>query len=140
MAIRYPVGVGTILRCDYARGGFRPPEMTKARPAVVISPRLPYRDGLCTVVPLSTTPPKQPVPYVVEIELDLPLPAPFDRSVMWAKCDMLATIGFDRLDLFRTARDRASGLRRYLRPRLAPDDLARVHQGVLCALGLGPRS
>ena len=47
MGISYPVGPGTILRCDYSRGGFQPPEMVKARPAVVISPRLPHRAGLC---------------------------------------------------------------------------------------------
>jgi uncharacterized protein YifN (PemK superfamily) len=47
MGIKYPVGIGTILLCDYSRGGFQPPEMVKKRPAVVISPRLPHRDGLC---------------------------------------------------------------------------------------------
>src|SRR5215217_2612804 len=51
MALTYSVGPGTILRCDYSRGGFQEPEMVKARPAVVLSPRLPHRDSLCTIVP-----------------------------------------------------------------------------------------
>ena len=52
--------------------------MVKRRPAVVISPRLPYREGLCTVVPLSTTPPPHAVPYVVQLELKPHPPKPFD--------------------------------------------------------------
>ena len=54
MGIKYPAGIGILLLCDYARGGFQPPEMVKRRPAIVISPRLPHRDGLCTVVPVSS--------------------------------------------------------------------------------------
>jgi DNA-binding CsgD family transcriptional regulator len=30
------------------------------------------------------------------------LPEPFSSPVAWAKCDMLATVGFGRLDLFRS--------------------------------------
>jgi mRNA interferase MazF len=105
MGIKFPVGVGTILLCDYSRGGFQPPEMVKRRPAVVISPRLPHRDGLCTVVPISADQPDHDVRYVVRIEFDLPLPDPFSYKVAWAKCDMLATVSFVRLDLFHTERD-----------------------------------
>jgi mRNA interferase MazF len=135
MPLRYPVGVGTILLCDYGLGGFREPEMVKRRPAVVISPRLPHRDGLCTVVPLSTSPPPAGVAYAVRIAMAPPLPTPFDTPVMWAKCDMLATVGFDRLDLFRTERDQ-TGRRRYLHPKLSVEDLDRIRQGLLAALGM----
>src|ERR1700704_6371834 len=104
MAIQYPVPPGAILLCDYS--GFRPPEMVKRRPVVVISPRLSYRDHLCTVVPLSTTAPNRNVPYVCRLELTVALPPPFDgERFCWAKADMVATVGFRRLDLFRTARD-----------------------------------
>jgi uncharacterized protein YifN (PemK superfamily) len=105
MAIQYPVGPGTILRCDYSRGGFQPPEMVKARPAIVISPRLPHRDGLCTVVPISSDAGEHDVEYVVRLEFKPPLPEPYSYAVAWVKCDMLATVSFNRLDLFRTARD-----------------------------------
>jgi uncharacterized protein YifN (PemK superfamily) len=134
MPIQFPVGPGTILRCDYSRGGFQVPEMIKARPAIVISPRLPHRDGLCTVVPLSSTPPPVAVDYVVELRLAQPLPEPYAEPVMWAKCDMLATVGFGRLDLFRTGRDQY-GKRRYLHPKLPAEDFARICNGIRRALG-----
>jgi uncharacterized protein YifN (PemK superfamily) len=109
--------------------------MIKIRPAVVVSPRLPHRDGLCTVVPLSGTEPKRDVPYVVRLEFPRPLPDPFGYPVMWAKCDMLATVGFERLDLFRTERDQF-GRRKYLKLKLSIDDLGRIQTGLLHALGL----
>lgn len=137
MAIKYAVAVGTILLCDYGRGGFQPPEMVKRRPAIVISPRLPHRDGLCTVVPISQDQGERTVDYVIRLELETPLPLPYAYRVVWAKCDMLATVGFERLDLFRTQRDRESGRRRYLHPRLSDLDLKRVRNGVLYALGMG---
>jgi mRNA interferase MazF len=47
---------------------------------------------------------------------------------------MLATVGFERLDLFHTARDQY-GKRRYLHPKLTDADLERVEAGVLNAIG-----
>jgi mRNA interferase MazF len=135
MAIRYPVGPGTILLCDYSLGGFRPPEMIKRRPAIVLSPRLAFRDNLCSVVPLSGSAPARQVEYVVRLALPKPLPAPFEQDVWWAKCDMIATVSFERLDLFRTGRDQ-SGKRKYIHPVLMAEDMARVRQGVLAGLGL----
>lgn len=54
---------------------------------------------------------------------------------MWAKCDMIATVGFDRLDLLRTGRDN-HGRRKYLHPRISEADFERVINGVMSALGL----
>jgi mRNA interferase MazF len=136
MGIQFPAGVGTILLCDYNRGGFQPPEMVKRRPAVVISPRLPFRDGLCTVVPISSDDGMVAAEYVVRLEFKPPLPAPFSYDVAWAKCDMLATVGFARLDFFHTERDQ-HGRRKYLNPKLPTADLERVRRGVLFALGMG---
>ena len=135
MPIQFPVAPGTILLCDYS--GFRPPEMIKRRPVVVISPRLPHRDHLCAVVPLSTTAPGRNVPYVCRLELAIGLPPPFDgERLCWAKADMVATVGFGRLDLFRTGRD-VTRRRQYLHPRLSAADLQRVRAAVLHGLGLG---
>jgi mRNA interferase MazF len=64
------------------------------------------------------------------------LPEPYDDPIVWAKCDMVATVCFARLDLFRTGRDQ-TGKRKYLHPKLAAEDLARIKQGVLWGLGLG---
>ncbi|MBF0375064.1 MAG: type II toxin-antitoxin system PemK/MazF family toxin [Alphaproteobacteria bacterium] len=135
MALLYPVPPGTVLLCNYDTG-FRPPEMVKRRPAVVISPRLPHREGLCTVVPLSTTPPERQVPYVCRLVLAQPLPGPFTALTVWAKADMLATVAFERLDLFRSGRG-TDGRRQYLRPRISAEDLYRMRQCVALALGLG---
>jgi uncharacterized protein YifN (PemK superfamily) len=109
--------------------------MVKARPAIVISPRLPFRDGLCTVVPISGDHSGRELPYVVRLEFDSPLPEPFSYKVAWAKCDMMATLGFERLDMFHTARE--YGRRKYLKPKVSPEDLTRTMNGVLNALGLG---
>jgi mRNA interferase MazF len=135
MGIEFPVGVGTVLLCDYSRGGFQPPEMVKKRPAVVISPRLPYRDKLCTVIPLSQDEPERQVDYVARIEFQEPLPYPFPYRIFWAKCDMIATVSFERLDLFHTKRDQY-GKRQYLHPKMSAEDVARVRACVLKAIGL----
>jgi uncharacterized protein YifN (PemK superfamily) len=135
MGIKYPVGVGTVLLCDYSRGGFQPPEMVKRRPAVVISPRLPYRDGLCTVIPLSQDEPDRDLDYVARIDFGNALPHPFPYTVFWAKCDMIATVSFERLDLFHTSRDQ-SGKRKYLHPKMTAEDIVRVRACVLKAIGL----
>ena len=74
------------------------------------------------------------VDYVVRLEFNPPLPEPFSYRVAWAKCDMRATVGFERLDLFHTARDQY-GKRRYLHPKLTGAELERVKSGVLHALG-----
>jgi mRNA interferase MazF len=135
MGIKFPVGVGTVLLCDYGRGGFQPPEMVKRRPAVVISPRLPHRDGLCTVIPLSQDEPEHLLDYVARVEFSEPLPHPFPYRVFWAKCDMIATVSFERLDLFHTDRGE-NGKRKYLHPKMAPTDVVRVRNCVLKAIGM----
>jgi len=135
MAIQFPVAPGTILLCDYDRGGFQPPEMVKRRLAVVISPRLAHRDGLSSVVPLSTTPPHKPVAYGLEIELPGALPPPFDDPVMWAKCDMVSCVSHARLDLIRGGRT-DTGQRKYIKPRLASDVFEALQTSVLAGLGI----
>jgi hypothetical protein len=75
------------------------------------------------------------VQYVVRLEFFEPLPPPFEQSIWWAKCDMIATVGFERLDLFRTGRDQ-DGKRKYLQPKVVSTDAERVRAGVLAALGI----
>jgi uncharacterized protein YifN (PemK superfamily) len=109
--------------------------MIKRRPAVVISPRLPRRENLCSVVPLSRTPPLFDLPYQARIVLDRDLPG-WEGRERWAKADMIATVGFHRLDLFRTAKDQF-GSRKYLQPKLNAEQLRSIRAAVLHALGLG---
>ncbi|WP_090665161.1 type II toxin-antitoxin system PemK/MazF family toxin [Belnapia rosea] len=61
MAITFHPHPGAILICDFSTG-FRPLEMVKARPAVVLSPRR-RAGGLVTVVPPSSTPPIPPLAW-----------------------------------------------------------------------------
>ncbi len=104
---------------------------------IILSPRLAHREHLATVVPLSTTAPPADLPYVCELRLSPPLPTPFNAPVAWVKADMLATVGIGRLDLLRLPRH-PDGKRRYVRPRLAAEDMKRVERCVLHALGFFP--
>lgn len=134
MALKFHPEPGTILVCDYTTG-FILPEMVKRRPIVTISPRLKRRDGLVTVVPLSTTPPDPVCDHHCSIKLAAKLPAPFDSDEMWVKADMVATVSFERLNLLRTGRD-PFGRRKYLTPKLEPDQLKTVYHCVLHGIGL----
>ena len=133
--MKFAPRTGSVLLCDFSLGGFRPPEMVKRRPVVVLSPRLRHRDGLVSVVPLSTTPPDGVVPYVVPLSLKPLQPAPFNAPACWAKCDMVSCVGFGRLDFFRTHRG-AARRRAFLKLNLSADQLQRVRDGVKIALGL----
>lgn len=135
MAIQYPPLPGHVLICDYG-SGFRPPEMVKRRPALVVSPRLRHREGLVTVVPLSTTPPRRETPWQRRINLPFAPPAPFAAVEVWVKADMLATVALARLDLFRSPRDE-DARRRYFTIRIADEELEGVRACLVHALGLG---
>jgi mRNA interferase MazF len=133
--LKYHPEPGTILICDYSTG-FKKPEMVKKRPVVIISPRLKRRHGLATVVPLSTTEPNPICDHHCKISIKPALPAPFDSEEVWVKADMLATVGFERLELIRTGRDH-EGKRKYLTPQLEQAALKIVYQCVLHGIGLG---
>jgi mRNA interferase MazF len=136
MALKFPPKPRALILCDYGLGGFRAPEMVKRRPVIVIAGNLPKRRGLATVIPLSTTPPAEPLPYVIELIIEGGLPDPFNSQTCWAKCDMIATVGFERLDLFRSKR-LPNGQRQYLSTlKVSAIDFDRVRYGILAAIGL----
>jgi mRNA interferase MazF len=86
MGINWAPEPGTIVRCDFTK--FTVPQMTKFRPAVVISPRPQHRSKeTCIVVPLSTTKPK----FIEDYHLLLSLPEPLPRGLekeCWVKGDI----------------------------------------------------
>ena len=129
---RHPA-VRAIVLCDYS--GFIAPEMIKRRPAVVLSPRLRHRENLCTVVPLSGSPPDHVEEYHCQIEFARPLPKPWDSPSHWVKADMLATVALRRLDLIAGGRDH-EGKRKYLNILIREDDFRRIQDCVRHALGL----
>lgn len=133
MALMYYPSPGEILLCDYATG-FVEPEMTKRRPVVVVSPRLRKRGNLVGVVPLSTSEPDELLAYHCRIELAQPLPSPFDSAVMWAKCDMVATVAHARLDRFKAGRK--NGSRVFASGMLDARQLKAVKMALLCGFGL----
>ncbi len=95
--VSHPVP-GTIVRVDLSKG-FQVPEMVKRRPAIVLSPPIPGRSFLCTVVPLSTTAPNPILPHHMQITLNPALPAPYANPNMWVKGDIVLTVAFHRLRL-----------------------------------------
>ena len=117
---------GTVVMCDFR--GHEIPEIVKKRPVVVITPRLPHRDGLATVVPLSTTPPEFDVDYVVK--LDGYYGNDSLKPTQYAKCDLICAVSFKRLDRIKV------GYRKYIAPILSNEDLEKVLNGVRRALNL----
>ena len=135
MALRFSPRPGTLLMCDFDTG-FKPPEMTKKRPVVVISPRRRRTMiKLCTVVPLSTAVPNWVEPFHHRMD-PRSVPAELGTQESWAKCDMLYTVSLERLD--RVPVNRA-GTRVFIAPQVLHEDLDAIRLGVMNALGLDPR-
>lgn len=132
MTIEFHPRLGAVLMCDFTTG-FRLPEMVKNRPVVVISRK--HRD-LCTVVPLSTVEPSPVEPCHHKLsEHSLPFQLTKGRDV-WAKCDMITTVGFGRLDRILIGRDRRTGRRQYASQRVNRADLRAIRAAVLHVLAL----
>ena len=89
------------MRVDLSEG-FKPPEMVKRRPAIILSPPIPGRNNLCAIVPLRTSAPRTVMAHHMQIHFDPCLPAPYDEPDMWVKGDIVLTVAFHRLrHLFR---------------------------------------
>ena len=123
---------GTVVICDFS--GFIVPEMVKRRPAIVVSPRLRGRTNLCTIVPLSTTPPDKEQNYHYLLELKPHLPRPFDVDSCWVKGDMLYTVSYDRLNLPHVKS--VAGRRVYITRIISAEDLRNIRRCILFGLGL----
>jgi len=132
MPINFHPGYGQILYCDFDKGGFREPEMVKSRPVVVLS-RKKNKSDTCTVVPLSGTEPDPPEKYHHLMSAgSLPVRLA-NQGDWWAKCDMVATVAFWRLDRVREGRG-GDGRRKYSTKKISKADLAAIKKGVLYAL------
>ena len=124
---------GQLLICNFDTG-FKPPEMVKKRPVVVISPRFRRRHPLCTVVPLSTKVPNPVEPYHHRMDPQS-LPGNLARRETWAKCDVVAMVSLERLDRVLIG-NRLDGSRIYVAESVTADDLAAIRGCVAIALGL----
>lgn len=108
--------------------------MVKRRLAVVLSPRIEARPGLCTVVPLSLTEPDPVMPFHTKISIPFDLPNEWGHRERWIKGDMVNAVGFHRIDLLRMGKDR-NGKRIY-QTKALPTELFKAVQ--ICTLhGMG---
>lgn len=103
--------------------------MVKARPVMIVSPKLPYRSEIVSVVPISTTPAKHDLPFVVKLSKNYH-PLEQDDLPCWAKCDMLMNISRARLEGFKIGR------RKWDCPQSSGDDLEAVKCGVIHGLSM----
>lgn len=118
---------GQVLMGDFS--DLRVPEITKVRPVIVISPRLPNRSELVAIVPISLTPPHRPLPYVHKLTKNYNPLSP-ESLECWAKCDLVMNVALRRLSGFKVDR------RKWVFPSLTPEDLSAVRRAVLAGLGL----
>jgi uncharacterized protein YifN (PemK superfamily) len=131
MALPYYPRRGEVLVCDFDTG-FQPPEMVKKRPVVVISVKESHARKLCTVVPFSTTPAHPASPWHHPLP-HLRIPGWQPTGPMWAKCDMLATVSFARLN--KPYLRHRSG-RHYQTVLLVADDLDAIDRRLRAYLAL----
>ncbi|WP_414694795.1 type II toxin-antitoxin system PemK/MazF family toxin [Pinirhizobacter sp.] len=88
---------GAVVLCMFP-GEFVPPEMVKTRPVVVVSPRIPGRDELVSIIALSTTAPEPRQAHHCEIPMSaMPKSLQANERKVWAKCDMIYTFRLSRL-------------------------------------------
>ena len=80
------------------------------------------------VVPTSTTPPDHPQSYHVQLSRNYH-PNEEDDLPVWVKCDLVQSVSTNRLDRFKV------GYRKYLCPKISPEDLQAVRIGLLHAVG-----
>ena len=134
MGLKFHPKRGTIVCVNFDRG-FVPPEMVKSRLAVVVSKPIQRRQGLCTVVPLSVTPPEHVMPYHCTLEVPFQLPRNWGEGRRWVKGDMICSVSWDRTDLLRLGKDH-EGKRIYQTEVIPDDDLTKILKCVLHGVGL----
>ncbi|NBZ86869.1 type II toxin-antitoxin system PemK/MazF family toxin [Rhodobacteraceae bacterium CYK-10] len=136
MALTYHPARGSIVTVRF-EPGFLPPEMVKRRLAIVLSPAIRSRPGLCTVVPLSTTPPEKQMPYHCTYTVPFEMPKGWGNIERWVKGDMVTTVGWHRIDLLSLGKDKA-GRRRYQTEAIDTDSFTKIKRCVLHGLGFSP--
>jgi uncharacterized protein YifN (PemK superfamily) len=135
MPLPYLPESGEVLICafdDVAQGA----EMIKRRPVVVVSTKSSHHRRLCTVVPISTTAPIPPRLWHHQLS-GLNITGWKASAAMWAKCDMLATVAFDRLNApYLKSRHG----RRYTMQQVSAADLDAIQTCLTNYLNLRPKN
>ncbi len=134
MAVTYHPARGSIVTVNF-EPGFTPPEMVKRRLAIVVSPAIRARVGLCTVVPLSTTPPQKAMPYHCTYRVPFKMPPSWGNIERWVKGDMVTTVGWHRVDLITLGKDR-EGKRIYQTQAVDNESFRQISRCILHGMGL----
>ena len=121
-----------LVRFDNA---FKSPEMVKPRLCVVLSPPIQARPSVCTVVPLSTSPPHKPMPYHCTLRIPFALPKRWGDQERWVKGDMVYAAGLHRVDLLSLGRNDA-GKRVYQTTPLPDEIFVKIQRCVLHGMGM----
>ncbi len=117
--------------CDFGTG-FKPPEMVKTHPVVVMSRR---NDQLAIVVPLSATKPVKFEAWHCEMD-PASLPESLRNVQCWAKVDMVTCVALWRLDRFKAGKCPTTGKRLYVAHNVTAADLAQIRQALRLVLSL----
>lgn len=118
---------GQILICHFGLG-FRPPEMVKTRPVMVISPKTRIWTKLCIVVPISSRAPDPAEHHHFKLPKGLLPDRKYEEA--WIKADTVMAVSCHRLDRLKIKP------REYIVPLAPPDVLREVQKCVLHATGL----
>ena len=124
MAITFFPKAGMVLMCDF--NGCVEPEINKVRPVVIVSPNNLNRPGMCTIVPLSTTAPDPVRNYHYKLRTN-PLGTENDA---WAKCDLVMSVSFLRLDRIKLGRGK------YVTANISMDQVREIRQCAALSFGL----
>lgn len=131
MPLPFHPNPGLIVICDFE--GLKEPEITKRRPAIVMSPRRRDRGRLCTVLPISTTAPDRETLNQFQLHIAPALPEPYPEQDVWVKCDLIYTVSLERLNLPWWKDD--EGKRQYVQQVVGEDDMQAIQRCMLAALG-----
>lgn len=134
LGLKLPPNSGQILMCDYT--GFIVPEMVKKRPVIAISPRSRNGYNLVHVIPLSTSEPKYIQHYHVPIVIprQLLVNTEFAENC-WAKCDLINTVSFARLELIEIEPDKC-GNRLYSHYCVSKEILFKIRKSAAKVMGV----
>ncbi len=133
MPIAYHPKQGCIVRVSFDEA-FKKPEMVKPRLCIVVSKPIQSRPNLCTIIPLSTTDPDKIMPYHYKLTIPFKLPDRWTSKTCWAKCDMIYSAGFHRIDLLRLGKE--DGRRVYQTECIPEESFKGLQRAMLHGLSL----
>lgn len=112
--------------------------MVKKRPVIVVSHKFQTTRpevSVCTVVPISTVRPTRIERWHHRLAEDsIPVPLREMGKESWAKCDLVVSVAFHRLDKVRSAR--IDGVRTWIQHTVTSEDLQSIQRCLLYVLNM----